>query len=251
MPYMRIIYVVVQGISIVSVESSKPQHKPLAGRLVCQRCPHCVSVLTLRASLAWIAHGLLDSVVDSFFPLVEEIGEHVATIESLVYREDSPASTITAMPFVEPRSLQAPPAAEKAAPSISIVDEKPVFSRDVSSVKTAKTQFSRPRLTCGLMWRRLRRALSQLISSCMRGKPRKVKPSFTRTALGLHRMARTRRLVTSVARVLAPKPEVVAGIRKRLLASHDTATRDDAEVAIYFGDVQGETTENRSLYRMN
>ena len=241
---------VAQSISIVSVESSKPQRKPLAGRLVCQSCPYRSSVLTLRAFLAWIAHGILDSVVDSFFPLVEEIGEHVAAIESLVYNEDSPASTITAMPSVESRSLQATPVTEKVAPSITNVDEKHVFARDVASVKTAKTQFSLPRLTFGLMWRRLRRAFAQLISSCMRNKPRKVKPSFTRTALGLHRMARTRRLATSVARVLATKPEVVAGIRKRLLASHDPVTSEDAEVAIYFGDVQGETAENQRVYLM-
>lgn len=239
-----------QSISIVSVESSKPQHKPLAGRLVCQSFRGCFYVLTLGAFLAWIAHGILDSVVDSFFPLVEEIGEQVAAIESLVYNEDSPASTITAMPSVESRSLQAPPVTEKVAPSTTIVNEKPVFTRDVASVKTAKTQFSLPRLTCGLMWRRLRRSFVQLISSCMRNKPRRVKPSFTSTALGLHRMARTRRLATSVARVLATKPEVVAGIRKRLLASHGPATSDDAEVAIYFGDVQGETAENQRVWRM-
>jgi magnesium transporter len=195
---------------------------------------------------------MLDSVVDSFFPLVEEIGEDVAAIESLVANEDS-LPTITDMSSVGSRSLQAKPAAEKFAPSISFidVDEKHVLPREIASVKTAKTQFSLPRLTCGLMWRRLRRALSQSIGYCMRSKPRKVKPSFTRTTLGLHRMARTRRLVTSVARVLATKPEVIAGIRKRLLASHGSASSDATEVAIYFGDVQGETKRNRSVCCMN
>jgi magnesium transporter len=57
-------------------------------------------------------------------------------------------------------------------------------------------------------------------------------------------MARTRRLATSVSRVLATKPEVVAGICKRLLASDGPASSDDAEVAIYFGDIQGETKMN-------
>jgi magnesium transporter len=75
----------------------------------------------------------------------------------------------------------------------------------------------------------------------MRNKLRsKVKPSFTRASFDLHRMARTRHLATSVARVLATKPEVVAGIRKRLLVSDGPDASDDAEVAIYFGDVQGE-----------
>jgi len=38
--------------------------------------------------------------------------------------------------------------------------------------------------------------------------------------------------------VLATKPEVVAAIRKRLLASDGPTASDDVEVAIYFGDVQ-------------
>ncbi len=75
----------------------------------------------------------------------------------------------------------------------------------------------------------------------MRNKLRsKSKPSFTRASFDLHRMARTRHLATSVARVLATKPEVIAGIRKRLLALDGPDASDDAEVAIYLGDVQGE-----------
>jgi magnesium transporter len=181
---------------------------------------------------------------------VKEIGEHVAAIESLVSNEYSPASTITANPPIESRSLLAPPVAEKVVP-ISFDDEKKGFARDGAPVKTTKTQFSLPRLTCGLMWRRLRRGLLQLTGFWMRSKPRKVKPSLTRTTLGLHRMVRMKRLATSVARILATKPEVVAGIRKRLLASDGPTTSDDADVAIYFGDVQGEIKENRSVYRMN
>jgi len=72
----------------------------------------------------------------------------------------------------------------------------------------------------------------------MRNKPRKAKPSVTHASFDLHRMARTRRLATSVVRVLATKPEVVAGIRKRLLAPDGADSSEDAEVAIYFGDVQ-------------
>jgi magnesium transporter len=174
----------------------------------------------------------------------------VTAIESLVSNEDSPASTITANPPIKSRWLPAPPAAEKVAP-ISFVDEKKGFTRDVASVKTAKTRFSLPRLTCGLVWRRLRRALLQLIGFCMTSKPHKAKLSFTRTSLGLHHMARSRRLATSVTRILATKPEVVAGIRKRLLAEDGLVPSDHAEVAIYFGDVQGEIKENRSVYRMN
>jgi magnesium transporter len=242
----------------VSAESSKPLCKPLAGRLVCR---HCVLSLfrNLMLSLAWIAHGILDSVVDSFFPLVEEIEEHVMAIESVVHNKDNPASTVSPIPLANTQALRilvageaippanawalrALPAGEKAIAATSLVDEKHTISRDVASVKTTMTQFSLPKLTCGLMLRRWRRAISRFVSFCMRNKSRKVTPTVTRASFDLYRMARTRQLATSVARVLATKPEVVAGIRKRLLASSD-----DVEVAIYFGDVQGEAAKYRSV----
>jgi magnesium transporter len=198
--------------------------------------------------LAWIAHGILDSVVDSFFPLVEEIEEHVIAIESVVHNEDNPASTITPFPPANTRALRTlpggetiPAAREKLVTPTSFSGEKHSFPKDVASVKTAKTQFSLPRLTCGLMLRRWWRAISRFVNFCMRNKMRsKVKPSFSRAFFDLHRMARTRHLATSVARVLATKPDVIAGIRKRLLASDGPDASDDAEVAIYFGDVEGE-----------
>jgi magnesium transporter len=180
-------------------------------------------------------------------------------IESVVHNEDNPASTFTPIPPANTRGLQVLPAGETISPAntwarpallagekvitaTSFGIEKRVFSKDVASVKTAKTQFSLPRLTCGLMLRRWWRAISRFVNFCMRNKPRsKVKPTFIRASFDLHRMARTRHLATSVTRVLATKPEVVAGIRKRLLlASDGPDASDDAEVAIYFGDVQGE-----------
>lgn len=205
-----------------------------------------VSVSEPQTTPAWIAHGILDSVVDSFFPLVEEIEEHVTAIETIVHNEDNPASTISPVPPSNkrasrtlPAALQALPAGEKDLPATAFVDEKHAFSGDVASVRTAKTQFSLPRFTFGLMLRRWRRAVSRFVNSCMRNKHRMVGPSFTSASIDLHRMARTRRLATSVARVLATKPEVIAGIRKRLTASDDPDAGDNVEVAIYFGDVQG------------
>ncbi len=214
----------------MSAESSKLQHKPLAGRLVCHSVlsPICKFI----PPAAWITHGILDSVVDSFFPLVEEIEEHIVAIESVVHDEDNPASTITPISPANTRPLRILPAGEKVVTVTSFVDEKHALSRDVASVKTAMTQFSLPKQTCGLILRRWRRTISHFVNFCM---PRKLYPSFTRASFNLHRMARTRHLATSLARVLATKPEVVARIRKRLLAS----ASDDAEVDIYFGDVQG------------
>ena len=250
----------------MSTESFKLHHKPLADHPVCRHRVLCL-FRNLRPSPAWIAHGILDSVVDSFFPLVEEIEEHVTAIETIVHNEDNPASTISPIPSANTRalrivtagetippadawSLRAIPSGEKVVPVISIVDEKHTFSINVASVKTAVTQFSLPKMTFGLMLRRWRRAISRFVGYCMRNKPRMVKPSFTGASVDLHRMARTRRLATSVARVLATKPEVIAGIRKRLMASDNPDAGDDVEVAIYFGDVQG-AAKYRSVQRVS
>ncbi len=165
-------------------------------------------------------------------------------IESVVYNEDSPGSTVTAPPIslAHARPSRLHTSEEKTIAANSLADEKHLFIRDVSSVKTTKTQFSLPRLTFGLMLRRLRRAFSRCIGvfKPSRSRSRNVKPSFGRTSSDLRRVARTRRLVTSVARVLATKPEVVAGIRKRLMTADGLVAGDNAEVSIYLGDVQGQ-----------
>ncbi|KAK7694720.1 hypothetical protein QCA50_001908 [Cerrena zonata] len=58
----------------------------------------------------------------------------------------------------------------------------------------------------------------------------------------VHRMAKTRRLVTSLTRFLAAKSEVVAQIRKRMLKTGEAGlgngTGDDRDVWMYMGDVQ-------------
>lgn len=58
----------------------------------------------------------------------------------------------------------------------------------------------------------------------------------------LIRMARTRKLVTALTRLLASKNEVVTAIRKRLIGSgsvKEGKMEENAEVAMYLGDVQG------------
>jgi magnesium transporter len=224
---------------------------------------HCVlsPFRSLTPPPAWITHGIIDTIVDSFFPLVKEIQELVMAVESVVYNEDNPASTHPTIPLANTRALRIPPAGrvippasawtlqalpsgEKVLSTAVFVDEK---HADVVSVKTATTQFSLPKLTCGLMLQRWWRSISRFVSFCMRNKPRKFKKRFTQASFDLRGMARTRQLATSVARVLATKPEVVAGIRKRLLASDGLDVNDDVEVAMYFGDVQGEAAKYWSM----
>ena len=165
-------------------------------------------------------------------------------IESVVYNEDGPGSTVTAPPSTLALARTSRPltSEEKALSPNLLADEKNIFFKDVASIRTMKTQFSLPRLTFGLMLRRLRRAFFRFMGlfKPSRSKSRNVQPSFSRASFDLRRMARTRRLITSLARVLATKPEVVASIRKRLMTANLLVAGDDAEVGIYLGDVQGQ-----------
>jgi magnesium transporter len=189
---------------------------------------------------AWIAHGILDSIVDSFFPFVEEIGKEVMLIESVVYNEDSPGSIVTvpSISSARARASRLLTSEEKAVPPNSVTDDKHPFFRDVVSIETTKTQFSLSRLTFCLM---LRRSFFYFFGffKPSRIKSCNVKPSVSHASSDLRRIARTRQLVTSLVRVLATKPEVVAGIRKRLMTADHLIAGDDAEVGMYFGDIQG------------
>ena len=127
-------------------------------------------------------------------------------------------------------------------PTRDSVDEKtpPPLDPRIS----VRTRFSLPRPTLPLFFRRLKRILTSIRTSTT------VPVGHTMAAVNptyitLCRMARTRRLVTSLARLLATKSEVVAQIRKRLLSSNPSGLGngagedDDTEIAIHMGDVQG------------
>ena len=235
-------------------ENWKPRHRLLVNRLVCfnRLSTRALHSYASHHTAAWIAHEILDSIVDSFFPFVEEIEKEVMAIESVVYNEDSPGSTVTvpSISLARARTSRLATSEEKALPSNLLADEKQLFFKDVASIRTAKTHFSLPRLTLGLMLRRTRRAFLRFIGlfKPSRSKSRSVQPSFSRTYFDLCRIARTRRLVTIVARVLATKPEVVAGIRKRLMTGDRLVAGDDVEVGIYLGDVQGQPQPRNLFY---
>ncbi|KAG5647951.1 hypothetical protein DXG03_006985 [Asterophora parasitica] len=179
----------------------------------------------------WIAHGMLDSIVDSFFPLLEEIGREVVAIEEVALIT-TPFPTLPQLdnpptPVQRPRELD-----EKRLTSI---DSLAIEKHSMLSLDYAKPRFSPPRLTFPLVLRRLKRFII--------AKWRLLRKARTRTQpipkyATLRRMARARRLVTSLTRLLATKLEVVAQIRKRLLTSSH-GSNDNVDVAIYMGDVQG------------
>ena len=106
--------------------------------------------------------------------------------------------------------------------------------------REARPRFAPPRRTLSLLFRQIRRHSTKWWKE--RSNVPETPPSAT--TLVLRRMARARKLVTSLSRLLGSKSEVVTQIRKRLLktgaqGSGNDSKTEELEVAIYMGDVQG------------
>ncbi|KAF7339502.1 hypothetical protein MSAN_02164600 [Mycena sanguinolenta] len=171
----------------------------------------------------WIAHGILDSIVDSFFPFLQGLEREVMAIEDIVFSgERNPSAAVS--PDADTSTL--PTNVEKAGSQIWPLE---LSEKNVARLETAQTHFSLPWPAFLAKWRvhipkRRRKAVA-------------AKPSPTTSTL--HRMARARRLLTSLSRLLSSKSEVIAQLRKRLLTSSQSESNvERAEVAMYLGDVQ-------------
>ncbi|KAG6842240.1 hypothetical protein C0991_000210 [Blastosporella zonata] len=189
----------------------------------------------INMSSDWIAHGILDSVVDSFFPLLEEIEREVAAIEDLVLtavggtsypgaQQHEPASACMSRGQQDEWELKPIPAHE---------DLQTPLELEKHSTSSLDVRFRPPQLTASLVFRRIKRAVSKQWHKLW---VRDAQPSSRQVTL--RRMARTRRLVTSLTRLLATKSEVVAQIRKRLMGLNGPPRDDDLDIAMYMGDVQ-------------
>ncbi|KAJ6621700.1 hypothetical protein B0H10DRAFT_2017107 [Mycena sp. CBHHK59/15] len=175
----------------------------------------------------WIAHGMLDSIVDSFFPFLRGLEREVMAIEAIVY---SGVSTTHDSESAHPASNPDGSGSElRDIEKTNSIIEKPrsrvwqLNEKNVASLDSTRTRFP-------VLWplpsiAKWKRSMQNRWKSTSALKP---KPT---TAATLYRMARARRLVASLSRLLASKSEVVTQLRKRLIA-------DGAEVAIYLGDVQ-------------
>ncbi|KAJ7783743.1 hypothetical protein DFH07DRAFT_935292 [Mycena maculata] len=194
----------------------------------------------------WIAHGILDSIVDSFFPFLEGLEREVVAIEDVVFsgaRDTMPASRSKSIVEKCKSSLKD---IEKTGPT-DWPDE--LSEKNVTSFSASPTHFSLPWPPFIAKWR------IDIPKRWKAGLP--TKAAQTPTASTLHRMARARRLVTSLSRLLAAKSEVVAQLRKRLMTSAQSGASstsgegaESVEVAIYLGDVQDHilTLENALGY---
>lgn len=188
----------------------------------------------------WISHGLMDSIVDAFAPVIHKIDREVEGVDSLItnlksHLESVPQSEITIVggssDAIEEKvgelekSERAPPAATR------------VQFKLPQRLHTWKSQAR------SWMWsmlpKRMRRRSGEKV---VLPEP----PTKLATFRTLLRMANTRRLVTSLGRLLATKSDVIGQLRKRLQGTNGNAVDWDEgdmaggqEVGIYLGDVQG------------
>ena len=194
--------------------------------------------------LDWIAHGILDSIVDAFFPFLADIEREVTDVDALVYSGPDLAATVKVadapLPFIMEKQIEDTSFSEKAQRSddqINITQN----ALNITGVEFSHPRFVFPRLSVRLVFRQLRRFTATTASFIWRKKM----GYRANTTTTLRRMTRTRRLVTSLSRLLATKADVVTHIQKRLMrAGHSglgngTSKGEEFEVAIYMGDVQG------------
>ncbi|EPQ60678.1 hypothetical protein GLOTRDRAFT_31418 [Gloeophyllum trabeum ATCC 11539] len=185
------------------------------------------------ASSDWIAHGILDSIVDSFFPFQEGIEMEIAAIEDLVFSDNHLRLKESPLPEVVTPNFQMPEKPSDAHPK----DEE----KRLAPAERTRTRFADPTPTIPLLVRRLRRAIrSRILPKAQIST--ETKSAMSSTAMTLRRMAKARRLLTTSTRLLSTKHEVVAQIKKRLLNEgalpKGTGAGDEIEVAMYMGDVQ-------------
>jgi Mg2+ and Co2+ transporter CorA len=133
----------------------------------------------------------------------------------------------------------------------SQLDEKDTDNRELEDEKSQSSprpRFVAPYLTVSLAYHRTKRFISNAWESCTRRTkiepPATPTPTLTPSHLTLQRIGSTRKLVTSLVRLLATKSDVLTAFRKRLLRAstlkpRSMTARSSEELAIYSGDVQG------------
>ena len=168
----------------------------------------------------WIAHGIIDSIVDAFFPLLKAIEKEVTEVEDLVAGQEEPEP-----PTKAPTSPTTPE--EPSSPdSQPFVKEKLESSQESDSISirsfasTIRKRSFDPRTWIPWLTPRER-----------------AKPVESQTLRTLLRMTSTRRLVTTLTRLLSSKSEVVGQFRKRLKMQSTVGIDAGVEVEIYMGDV--------------
>ncbi|KAF9040578.1 hypothetical protein BJ165DRAFT_1549223 [Panaeolus papilionaceus] len=198
----------------------------------------------------WICHNILDSIVDSFFPYLERIEQEVVNIDNIVYSAnpeaiEAPNLSTSALPLPH---VNPPIRSERETKfdlsytltnMMSASKEKEKYSEAQRIRNSFRPRFAPPRLTLPLILRRIKRRIGTLWSYLHKKKPEHSPPSARQQVL--RKMAKVRKLVTVLGRLLATKSDVITQIQKRLITTGRRRTdqnTEDFELAIYMGDVQ-------------
>ncbi|KAF8350097.1 hypothetical protein F5887DRAFT_877931 [Amanita rubescens] len=190
-------------------------------------------VFNMSAGMYWIAHSLLDSIVDSFFPYIEEIDKEIAAIDKLIFSGHNQRYADEISSELGPTT---PP--EKGFDTTGD-DQKSEIMSEKSEFGDNDSRRIRYSITC-LSALNLSRYFRRPASQCKKTPTDNLVQNSKNT---LRRIARVRRLVTLLGRLLATKSEVIAQIRKRLLADSyfkvgAKSNLDALDIAMHMDDVQ-------------
>jgi len=190
----------------------------------------------------WIAHGILDSIVDAFFPMIRYVDNEVEDIDHL-----------TIDPYAAPNPSQIPiPSPQSSQESVDGIEMSEKISLDSTGGKVWRepTPTKQPTIT-----QRLRQNIKGFSGSRLRvprffiyiklfwvplsngnnARPHTDRPhAFNRYEM-IKRITDTRKLVTGLSRLLHGKHNVVGRMRKR------ARLLDFEGVEAYIGDLEGES----------
>lgn len=161
--------------------------------------------------------------------------------------EDTHRGTVSTDERVEPLAKDEGEKSEDATLPVDdtkeakVLSEKPVTTSDSRKITF---RISSVPIFSAVSFRRIRNWIREsLRPSRALTKEKENDQDCSPTYATLLRMATTRRMVTSLTRLLSSKSEVVAQIRKRLLTSSSMGVWDlkgpSDDVSIYMGDVHG------------
>ncbi|EJD55580.1 hypothetical protein AURDEDRAFT_179314 [Auricularia subglabra TFB-10046 SS5] len=201
---------------------------------------------TMVMSSDFVCHGILDSIVDGFFPVFHNIEKEVEALDELIIsigaNTDKELERERNMGEVTDllRVVQGGEAIEKAAKERGALDKPPPSPSSATEKaskdpeKTSATDAASALTASTTMMVRIRAA-----QAGVRGMwPFRARKAQRQTTVTLLRMTNTRRLVTALGRLLAAKGEVIAQLQKRLAHAPTELDWGGGDIAAYMGDVQ-------------
>lgn len=201
----------------------------------------------VNVSSDWIAHVILDSIVDSFFPFLENVEREAMTIEKVIFSANSdeiiPVETPNSPKVISIISGLTNRPVPTGTNTGSQLEDKHSDDQKLEDEDSLRPRFVAPRLTVSLVFHRMKRSITSNAWKSWRTKADPPPP--TPMKLTLRRIGTARKLVTSLVRLLATKSDVVTAFRKRLMRAAALKSKsltglssDKPEVAIHSGDVQ-------------